>query len=231
MRHRTGILAAIALLLGVNGCTDWTPPWEFWRKDPDEQLVESPAVRMERYREWGESAASRSAAEQAQISTQLVQAYNTELQGDPLIRREAVKALGAYPSQVATQVLHEAKSDPELMVRIAACEAFGVRGGANSVVELESILRNEREQDVKHAAIRALQQIKSEAANPYSVVGALVVALDDKDPATRQLTLAALEDVTGRYYADDADAWRRFAKGENVPTQQRSLAQTFGFVD
>jgi HEAT repeat protein len=232
MRQRTGILVAATLFLcGGSGCTEWTPPWEFWRQDPEEKLIESPAARIERYREWGKTARDRDPQEQVQLANQLVQAYKTELEGDPMIRREAVKSLGSFGTTAAEQVLHEAKSDAETSVRTAACEAWGIHGGERAIVELESVLRNERDQDVRHAAIRGLQNIQANSANPYAVVGALIVALDDKDPATRGLTLAALENVTGRYYGSDANAWRRFAKGENVPQQQRSLAQTFGIVD
>lgn len=231
MRQSSGILVAILLLASFSGCAEWNPPWEFWRKDPDEALIESPVVKVERYRNWGETAASRQPQEQAQIAAQLVQAYESEVDGDPLLRREAVKALALYRTPQAESTLHTAKSDPETSVRIAACEAWGLRGGETSVTELESVLRNERDQDVRHAAIRGLQTIQREAANPYAVVGALVIALDDKDPATRRLTLAALEDVTGRYYGASAESWRRFAKGENVPQEQRSLAQRFGIVD
>lgn len=148
-----------------------------------------------------------------------------------MIRREAVKALGSYPIPAAELVLNQAKSDADTSVRMAACEAWAIHGGQRAIVELESVLRNERDQDVRHAAIRSLRDIKADAANPYAVVGALTIALEDKDPATRAVTLAALENVTGRYYGTDADAWRRFAKGEDVPQQQRSLAQQFGFFN
>ncbi len=232
MRYAPRILIAVTLVVAASGCTEWSPPWEFWREEPEEKLIESPSVRMEKFRAWGAAADNYSPQEQANFAAQLAQAYNTELaDGDPMIRREAVRALGHFRTQTAERILHEAKSDANASVRIAACEGWGIRGGENSISELESVLRNEREQDVRHAAIRALQGIQRDAANPYAVVGALVIALEDKDPATRNLTLAALEGVTGRYYADDADAWRRFAKGEDVPQRQRSLAQSFGFVD
>jgi HEAT repeat protein len=122
---------------------------------------------------------------------------------------------------MAQQVLDAGLADENHAVRIACCQALGRRGEATSVAGLANVLRAEKDIDVRLAAAEALGKIKS----PESIQ-ALVVALDDRDPALQYVGVQSMKSLTGQDYGPDVQAWRSVATGGSPPPPEApSLAE------
>lgn len=139
----------------------------------------------------------------------------------PLLRARIVEALPAFPSPAADAAMQAALEDPDIDVRCAACEAWGRRGGADSVRLLSERLSNEEQVDVRLAAIRALGRLQQQPAEAAQALG---VALDDKDPAIQFSATQALREVSGRDYGTDLVAWREFVRGGDPAEPTLTLA-------
>jgi HEAT repeat protein len=92
---------------------------------------------------------------------------------------------------------------------------LGRRGEAASVPALAGALRSEKDVDVRLAAAEALGNIKSPEA-----IQALVVALDDRDPALQYVGVQSMKSITGEDYGPDVQAWRAVAAGGTPPSPQ-----------
>jgi len=75
----------------------------------------------------GERAAEMDGATAQRTTGQLTQIVRSD--PNPLIRKEAVRALGGFPGQLTGPALQAALQDEQTLVRTAACEALGRQGG------------------------------------------------------------------------------------------------------
>jgi HEAT repeat protein len=182
----------------------------FWHGYPEEP-IETPHQRAERYRQM--RFGSTSAAGDAELAAALTE------ETDPIVRAEMVRTLATLPTAAASEALKRALNDPSDFVRVACCQALGKRGGADSVENLASVLRSEKNTEVRLAATRALGEIKDEGA-----VRALGIALEDSNVAMQHQAMVSLENSTGKYFGTDVNAWRAFAQGQEVTPQHRSIA-------
>jgi len=213
-------LVAIAMLwlLTATGCHRLPASWYYtWNGYPEEPF-ETPYDRVQKYRQLAETAAEKSPQEREQIAQGLSQAFADE--PDPIVRAQIVRTLGAYPTASATAALQRALADEHEHVRGAACFAWGRRGGEEAVMSLSTVLRTEKNADVRLAAVRALGEIGDAKAVP-----GLAVALEDTNVAVQHRAMTSLEGVTGRYYGKDVNAWRAFAQGQDVPPKTHSIAE------
>jgi HEAT repeat protein len=169
--------------------------------------IPSPAERIAALRQLAREAGRKNAEEKGQISAGLAESIRRE--EDPLIRAAIVRTLGAYPSEASDSVLRAALSDPEVEVRVVACEAWGRRGDTEAVRLLSEVLGGDLDTDVRLAAARALGQSSSPAA-----VAALGQALQDKDPAIQYRSVLSLRKVTGKDFGNDVSQWRQYVAGE-----------------
>ena len=101
--------------------------------------------------------------------------------------------------------------DDSVKVRMQACRALGNQATDERVLLLASAVGSETSTDVKHAAMRALQNQSSPTA-----VEALRLALSDRDPATQNLAIASLRGATGKDYGDDPETWIAALDGQPV---------------
>jgi HEAT repeat protein len=86
---------------------------------------------------------------------------------------------------------------------------------------LGGVLRSEDNADVRLAAIQGLGESGNAAAVPV-----LASALEDGNVAVQHRAMVSLEQVTGRYYGRDVNAWRSFAQGQDVKeAEPRSIAE------
>jgi HEAT repeat protein len=204
------------------GCAelDFLPSWVPFQGPASDQLpgVVTPAERISELRKLSETAAGRSADEKLKISEQLASSIRREK--DPLIRVEIIRALGRYPGPAADAILKAALSDTETNVRVAACEAWGRRGGdAQAVGLLSEALRSDVQSDVRLAAARALGETRNPAAVP-----ALGEALADADPAMQYRAVLSLKQATGKDLGNSVDRWQQYVKGEH-PAPAPTLAE------
>jgi len=226
-RNLLVVLALCSGAIGWAGCADMNRPggtalWPFTQPKSDTVPgVTSPAERISVLRDMGEKAAWAKPAEQERISGELAAAFQGET--DPLIRIEIVRALSEYPTAAAATTLASALDDSDADVRLAACGAWGRRGGQDAATNLSRVLASDVDMDVRLAAVQAL----GTAGEPGSIA-ALGEALEDRDPAMQYAAVQSLREVTGEDFGNDVGRWREFAKGELPrPAEPISVADRF----
>lgn len=216
------LLAVLALVVG--GCASpsgqvASAGWPWTKKKVDGPPA--PSERMEEFRELAEKAADMDDAEKERQSGELASAAGRET--DVLIRGEIYRTLGSFSTISSSTALYAGLQDSEPEIRTACCQAWGKRGGADAAKVLGDVLREDESEDVRLAAARALGEIKDQAA-----VTALAPALDDGSPAMQWRAVRSLEQVTGKYYGEDVNAWRSYVQGGNP--RQESIVRRLGRI-
>ena len=210
------LLATFPAMVGCaesGTATSWMP----WGRDNSQVAgIASPSQRISDLKALADQAGKKSPDEKQRISEQLASAIRNE--GDPLIRAELIRTLGAYPTPTADAVLRAALGDPDTDVRVAACGAWSRRGSSEAIQLLGDTLRGDTDTDVRLAAARALGQTGDQSA-----VAPLGDALADKDPAIQYRAVLALREVTGKDFGNDVTRWQQYARGE-VPAAEPSTS-------
>jgi hypothetical protein len=132
----------------------------------------------------------------------------------PEMRRLAVLTAGNIDAPAAVKVLEKGLDDDSIKVRMEACRGLGNHNRDENVQLLAQTAGSETSVDVKHAAMKALQEQSSPQA-----VEALRLALADRNPATQNLAIASLRETTGKDYGDDPDTW--IAALDGKPIEER----------
>ena len=135
------------------------------------------------------------------------------------MRRLAVMAAGNVDGPPALAILEKGMDDGSVKVRMQACRALGNQATDENVLLLASAVGSETSTDVKHAAMRALQ----DQASPKAVE-ALRLALSDRDPSTQNLAIASLRGATGKDYGDDPATWIAALDGQPVEERPTRFA-------
>ena len=216
-------IAAVSLSAGAfTGCAGWA----VW-KDPKEasKLAE----------QYGRTAKQRiaeietGAKEAKKSGKEREDAFARELaasilgEHDPQVRGSIVEVAAGLDAPAAEAICEGALQDPDSRVRMAACDAWGTRGGSRGVELLSDRSRKETDVDVRLRAIRTLGELEDKAAIP-----ALAEALEDPDPAVQYRAVASLKSVSGRDLGDDVNAWRTWAASDPATRDASwSMAETF----
>ena len=216
------VLAVVCGVWLVAGCAsaskaEW-PSWmTFGKKKENGPKVVTPRDKMEQLRELSSRSKKMTPELQERVSQELAQGIAHEQ--DPVLRAQILRTLGHFPTERAGTILAAGLNDHERDVRIAACEALGVRGGEVSVKELSRVLTEDADIDVRLAAARSL----GDTGSPQGVA-ALGNALDDQDPALQFRAITSMKKISGQDFGNDLDAWRQYAKtGQQGP--KPSIAQ------
>ncbi len=226
--YRLGYLLVAVTALGTTGCADdlvaMRPAFldRFFPEpyDATTGAIVKPSERIDELRQIGETASSKSPAEQQQISAAL--AGQIQREQDPLIRREIVKALANLNSPVAGAVAAAGLKDPDRDVRITCCRTIAERRGPQATVQLSEVLDRDNSADVRIAAVRGLGTLGDAAALP-----SLVTALESRDPAVQYAAIDATRAIRtaqgGSDLGTDVNAWLAYAQGQTPrPTQPDS---------
>jgi HEAT repeat protein len=153
---------------------------------------------------------------------------------DRQVRRHAVETIGRIGDIKALDPVVGALTDEYGLVRILAIEALGKIGTMRAMHPLFGML-NDEAAAVGEAAMKTLAEM---AQNPYTsaalitaladetpatragaarlirevkgppLVGPLLATLEDEVESVRQEGIAALTEVTGKTFGEDAEAWR-----------------------
>lgn len=140
---------------------------------------------------------------------------------DPRVRCDMLAIASEFDTPAALAICRGALEDPEERVRLAACDAWGRRGGAEAVKLLAQRYETDSEIDVRLRAIRQLGEAHDKTAVPV-----LARALEDADPAVQYRAVAALKQVTGRDLGDDVNKWRAWAADPGSEPEW-SIAEAF----
>ena len=219
-----GLLALWTVALAGCQSIPWPQVWPF--PERERTTYNTPAMRVHAIQQFAMRSTHADSPEQREITDQL--ARQMQVEPDPLVRQAAVSAIAEFRTPMAQQVLEAGLADENRAVRVACCQALGRRAvagvsdpGHNSVPSLANALRAEKDIDVRLAAAEALGKIKSPEA-----IQALVVALDDRDPALQYVGVQSMKAITGQDYGPDVQAWRSIATGGSpLPPQTPSLAE------
>jgi hypothetical protein len=209
----------MAITASAAGCQSmsWPNVWPF----PDREVTtyRAPAMRIDAINQYATRSTGVDSPEQRKIADEL--ARQIQIESDPLVRVAIVRTISEFRTPITQQVLEAGLGDENAAVRIASCRSLGANGGASSVGPLAQALRSDKEVDVRLAAAEALGRFKTPEA-----MQALVVALDDRDPAMQYVGVQSMKSITGKDYGGDMQAWRQVAAGETPPPPKApSLAE------
>ena len=212
-RNAPAICVLILATAALAGCQSlsWPQVWPF----PERELTtyHTPSMRADALEQFAMRSTGVDSPEQRQITDQL--ARQMQVEPDPLVRQAVVKAITEFRTPMAHQVLEAGLADEDTAVRVACCHALGRRGDAMSVAPLANSLRTDEDIDVRLAAAEALGQTKSPQA-----IQALIVALDDRDPALQYAGVQSMKAITGEDYGPDVQTWRHVAAGGTPPPRE-----------
>jgi hypothetical protein len=214
----SSLLAMCVIALG--GCRSLSMP-EFWPFPERERTTfTTPAMRASAIAELGARSTRVDSQDQREITDQL--ARQIQVEPDPLVRQAVVRAIAEFKTSMAQQVLEAGLADQDEMVRIACCEEIAKRAtetelgaGPTSIASLSKALREDKDQNVRIAAAKALGSMKSPEA-----IQALTIALDDRDPAMQYVGVQSMQSITGKDYGPNVDAWRQVAAGKAPPAPE-----------
>ncbi len=203
-------------LLGMLMLTTWAG-CSFWPFAAEERTsIITPTMRASTIREMGARGQQADIDEQQRITDQLAQQIRTE--PDPLVRLAIQETVAQFDTALAQMILLAGLDDTDRDVRIVCCRKLGERaamadshaGQQKVVAQLRHVLEQDKEVDVRFAAVDALGQIQTTGS-----VQALAISLHDRNPAMQYAGVEALKRASGQNLGNQVEAWRQFAEGEN----------------
>lgn len=214
----TGVMLSV-----ITGCQDG-PLYALKHANPyftmrqwkyDEQIGVTDHQRREELLSLVESMPTLPADRQQYWSGHLEQIFAND--ESPEMRRLAVLAAGKSQSPGMIQMIEKGLEDDNLKVRMEACRALGNRSEEEAARLLAATVGKSQDKDVRHAAITAL------ASHPGQIAAdSLKLALQERDPATRDLVIGSLRQSTGKDYGADPETWIAALNGKEVPEQPAS---------
>lgn len=224
---RVGLLVGMALAsCALSGCQDGplyalkaANPYfvmKEWRED--EVIGVSDHTRRKEMSRLAETIHELPPERQDYWATQL----DAMIENDPSpeMRRLAVRSARRLSVTSAMPIIEKGLDDSSMKVRMEACRSLGARDEEDAARMLASTVATETDQDVRHAAVAALQNHKSQIA-----VDSLRLALNDRNPATRTLAVESLRGSTGKDYGDDPDVWIAALEGKPTEESQPRFAE------
>jgi hypothetical protein len=177
------------------------------------------AQRSERLARQAAAAKAGTREQQSQFTRQLVAEILAA--HDPALRSTIVATAAEFDTPDANAICTGALQDPSDRVRMAACAAWGRRGGPTAVQLLATRYETDAELGVRLRALSALAELDDGEA-----VAAIARALDDSDPVIRNRAMNALRQASGRDFGNDVDAWRSWAADPDAPAARWSWMES-----
>lgn len=138
----------------------------------------------------------------------------------PEMRRLAIRAAGRMSDPSAMGMIERGLDDESVKVRMEACGALARKSSDEAARTLAATVGTDTNEDVRHAALRALATHKNQIA-----VDSLKTALLDRNPATRDLAIESLKGATGKNYGDDPQVWIAALDGKPTAEVETRLAE------
>ncbi len=214
------LLAAFAgVLVATTGCAGWLP----WGDSAgvEKQIARyglTADQRIAALQKEADEAREAGAAAELTYSQGLIQALLEE--HDPRVRCSILEIAADFDTPAAHAICEGGLRDPDLRVRMTACDVCG-RRGKTAVPLLAACMETDAEIDVRLRAVRALGETGDAAAIPV-----LAIALEDPDPAVQYRAVASLREVSGRDLGNDVNAWREWASDPEARNSSPTMAET-----
>jgi hypothetical protein len=187
-----------------------------WKEDEKYGLTDH--VRLQEITKLVDSMPTLSKQRQAYWLEQLSQIMEND--ESPEMRRRAVMAAGQLNDPIADNIVREGLKDESVKVRMACCETLGNRTDPEATMMLAETAGSATDQDVRRTAFAALGKHKGPVATD-----ALKIAIEDRDPATRDIVMASLRTSTGKNYGNDPEVWIAALQGKPVEEQPVRFAE------
>ena len=139
----------------------------------------------------------------------------------PEMRRLSINAAGKLQTPGAMDLIEKGLDDDSIKVRMEACRALGTRPEESAARLLASTAGTETDEDVRQAALDAIGNHRGKIA-----LDALRIALNDRNPATRDLAIQSLRKTTGKNYGDQPEAWIAALNGQSTEEAPTRFAET-----
>jgi hypothetical protein len=218
---RSLLLVMAASVVGCAQTAAWKMPWE--DSSRAERVKEKYGLtadqRVDEVTELAAAARGEGGPREEAFTADLMRTMLAE--HDPRVRVKILEVATTFETPSALSICRGALEDPDAMVRMAACDAWGGRGGDEAVQLLSHRYQTDTDIDVRLEAVRMLGAVDDEAAIP-----ALARALEDPDPAVQFRAVASLKQVSGRDFGNDVNRWRAWAN-DPASEPEWSMAETF----
>ncbi len=207
----------VGSLLLLSGCADGPmfqlkklSPWHQreWRRD--RELGPTYSQRLDELTLLNNQIASYPPEQQQQWAERLEVIVTKDT--SPEMRARAARVIAKIDSEATLRALNKASTDEIEKVRLAVCDAWGVRKTDQARDMLLSLAATDESDDVRQAAIRSLAEFDSP-----EVRSQMASALEHKNPAIQQQAVVSLRKITKRDFGGDFEAWKRYLDGEDVP--------------
>jgi HEAT repeat protein len=137
----------------------------------------------------------------------------------PMVRAQAMVALGTSHQDAAVDYLIKGVNDPEAQVRRDAAMGLAMTFGPAATKSLIEHVRGDEDNQTRINAARALRNATSPDA-----VRALIDAADDKDAAVAFMALGSLIPITHQNFGYDVKAWLTWYQDTYTPTTAPATA-------
>lgn len=220
------LIAGFALCVVVfSGCQDGplyglkvaNPYFTMKEWKQDEELGVTDHERWQQLAELSETIDRLPADRQQFWSNQLQSILDNDNSAE--MRRLVVQAAGNLDGPSAMAMIEQGLDDPSMKVRMEACRSLGKKQNDQATRLLVSTLGTDTSEDVKHSAMSALGAHKNQIS-----IDSLRLALQDRDPATRNLAIEALRGATGKNYGDNPEVWIAALDGKPIEETQVRFA-------
>lgn len=207
VRQALALSLAILPLLIVAGCQSGGPRLAglnpFHR--PELTSITTPAQRVKQLHALAADANQVTPEQAEQVVVDLIRQLETE--PDPLLRQALIETAFAFDTPLAKKTPIAGLQDDDPHVRRICCRLLERSPTADSVPALAAVAKQDSDFDVRLAAVRALG-----ASDTPSTRNALLVALEDNDPAMQLVGVESMKRLTGRDLGGDVSAYLALAK-------------------
>jgi hypothetical protein len=199
-----GVLIMLVLAAGCSGSNSFLRKKKTSQDIPLPPGIVAPREKLQNWQKLVKSATSPSA--KSNVARQLEEAFLKE--DDPQLRAELLRLMGQLNLPPSDTLVERAKSDEEPSVRIQLCHLLAKSPSGSAVSVLSELALNDRDQDVRQAAIKALGRLHDPRANQV-----LAQLLRNRDPAIQYLAVQSLKQTTGKDFGMDLKQWEAYVYG------------------
>ncbi len=205
---------------GPLGEDKWVNPFEAVDTSYKAAYGLTPAEVAKEVRALADKVPDMSPDEQEKGAIELTARYEAEK--DPILRRQMIYALGAFPDPFALAGLHAALQDTDRFVRAEACRAWGRRASDEAMQALATTIQVDESVDVRQVAISSMKRFQSPEA-----IRVLGDVLNERDPALQYLAMQSLKQASGKDLGNDARKWDDFI-ASNYPRESGNDSMSLG---